>query len=212
MNEVALVLAVSYVVGSFPTSIVAAKLLRDVDIRSFGSGNAGATNVLRLMGWKAMLLVMTVDVFKGWLCAGVVSAWAAGPPLSPDATAMVCGGAAIAGHVFPVFAGFRGGRGGAPLAGVLLHVFPAGLAAGSSILIATVVLTGYVSLGTILAALSLPLTAFVLYEGIRSPLGYFCLTVAVFITWTHKANISRLLRGAENRFERVRISWPRGMS
>ena len=128
MIGLAAVLALSYLLGSFPTSIVVGKVFFRRDIRAEGSGNAGGTNAFRVFGWKAGVLVILVDVGKGIAAALLVSRLASGSPLPPDAVKLAAGTAATIGHVWTVFAGFRGGKGVATAAGTLAGVAQIGRA------------------------------------------------------------------------------------
>jgi len=201
----------SYLAGSFPTSIVIGRLFFGLDIRSKGSGNAGGTNSFRVLGWKAGLAVVVVDVGKGALSALLISRLGLPTGLPPLALGLIAGAAAVAGHVWTVFAGFRGGKGVATAAGALFGIAPA--ASGLAALVFALVLlsTGIVSLSSMSAALSFPLALLALRAAGQevSPwlLGFASL-VAPLIVFTHRSNIRRLIEGRENRFEHLRL-WKR---
>jgi acyl phosphate:glycerol-3-phosphate acyltransferase len=191
-----LFLGLSYGVGAIPTSYLVGRL-RGVDLRQHGSGNLGATNAFRVLGWRAAAPVMILDVAKGWaptalfpLLAGTTSLY----------WALAYGVAAIVGHVFSVFVGFRGGKGVATSAGVFVALAPWAVLIGFVVWGVTVVLTRIVSLGSLLAALVLPVAVFVTNE----PRVVFWLSVglSLFVIYAHRANIRRLARGEENRFGR----------
>lgn len=206
MWAIGCVIALSYVLGSFPTSIVAGRLLKGIDIREHGSGNAGATNVYRVMGLGPAVLVGLVDVGKGLMAVLVVSRIGTGTILGTIVLQILAGLAAIAGHIWPVLAGFRGGRGVLTAAGVLIGLVPGAVVAAVVVWGIVTFSTGYVSLGSISAALTLSVMLFLGRFGLgRYPsnelLLFGCL-VSVLIILRHWANIGRLLRGEENRFGR----------
>jgi glycerol-3-phosphate acyltransferase PlsY len=194
----ALLILVAYLLGSLSGSLLLGRL-RGVDIRTQGSGNAGGTNALRTQGWKFALGTVLVDVGKGVLAAWLALRFGGGEAWLPWAA----GFAAVLGHVWPVFHGFRGGKGAGTLVGVLLVLWPLGLAVmvGSWLLVLGI--GGYVGLSTILGAASLlPLALLTGADPWR--LGFAAL-MALFILFTHRANVARLRAGTEPRFERARF-------
>ena len=191
-----LFLAAAYLVGATPTSYLAGRLVRGIDLREHGSGNLGATNAFRVLGWKAALPVMIVDVAKGWVPTLFFPLWAG----APAGWALAYGAAAIVGHVFSIYVGFRGGKGVATSAGVFLALAPWAVLIGFIVWGVTVTLTRIVSLSSILAALVLPVAVFVTNE----PAIELALSVvlAAFVIYAHRGNIRRLRRGEEARFGR----------
>jgi glycerol-3-phosphate acyltransferase PlsY len=193
-------LALSYLSGSIPFAAIAGRL-RGVDLRKQGSGNLGATNVFRVLGWKIGLLVFLADALKGALPVLYL------PPRIVDARdpilwAIACGVVAIAGHVRPVFLKLRrGGKGVATAAGVFFALAPVPMAVTFAVFVVVVLATGYVSLGSMLSAIVLPALLLVTL-GPRSPLFLVSAVIALFVFWTHRANIGRLRRGEEHRFGR----------
>jgi glycerol-3-phosphate acyltransferase PlsY len=192
----------AYLLGSVPSAVWIGKLLYGIDVRQHGSGNAGATNVIRVLGYKAGVPVMLFDVFKGWL-AVQLAIWIPVPGLSPDLMVyvrIVMALAAVLGHVFPLYAGFKGGKGVGTIAGAGISLFPVAILLVLVIFILVLAITHYVSLSSILASLAFPLVViFVL--GIRHPgLVGLSLLVALFIPATHYKNIRRLLKGEEHKF------------
>lgn len=192
----------SYVSGSIPAAYLAGKW-GGVDLRTQGSGNLGATNVLRVMGPRIGMLVFAVDIAKGG-----VPVWFL-PPLTGATgdmqvwVAVACGVAAIIGHMRPVFLGFsKGGKGVATACGVFLALAPLQALLSLLIFVVVVLASGYVSLGSLTAALALPvlLAASI---GPRSPLFSVSLLTFAFVVWTHRANIERLRGGTEYRFGRA---------
>jgi acyl phosphate:glycerol-3-phosphate acyltransferase len=198
----ALAILLSYVSGSIPAAFLAGRW-GGVDLRAQGSGNLGATNVLRVLGPRVAAVVFAVDIAKGALPVRFL------PPLTSVAgdarvwLAIACGAAAIAGHVRPVFLRFgKGGKGVATACGVFLALAPLETLLALLIFVVVVLASGYVSLASLTAAVSLPVLL-AASEGIRSPLFIVSLVVALFVFWTHRANIQRLRSGSEYRFGRA---------
>lgn len=203
----ALALVLSYLAGSFPTAVVVGKLFFKRDPRNEGSGNAGGTNAFRVFGWKAGLAVALVDLGKGYLAAAALSALAAGsagapPPLAREGAMLLCGLAAVAGHVWTVFAGFRGGKGVATAAGVLLAFQPwLGVATLVTWLIIAVFFR-YSSLASILAAVFAPgyyLMGDALAWTVSADKALAMMAMGALLIWRHRENIRRLLAGTESR-------------
>ena len=204
-------LIISYLVGSIPSSIIMGRVTRGIDIRDYGSGNAGATNAFRVLGWKPALVVVVADMFKGWLAAALIAGLTFGgllgeiPLDNPPLSAILCGAAAVLGHTFTIFAGFKGGKGVGALAGMLIHLFPVAVLLGLAVWILVLITTGYVGLGSVAAVSLFPLITYLRYGTLDSTLGYFSLVITLFIWFTHRGNLARLLAGTENRFERAMI-------
>lgn len=194
----ALLLAAAYLLGSVSGSLCLGKL-RGVDIRTLGSGNAGGTNALRTQGLAFALGVVLIDVGKGLLAA-----WLARQFL-PDyeAIAAACVFAAVIGHIWPIWHGFRGGKGAATLVGGLIFIWPQALLLLFAVWILCLLLTGYVGLSTVLAAISLPVSAAV--QGADAPFWLFAAASALLLTYSHRSNLQRLRAGTENRFEKARV-------
>ena len=195
---VAALLLCCYLLGSISGSLLLGRL-RGVDIRTLGSGNAGGTNALRTQGFKFALGTVLVDVGKGAAAAGLAVTF-----LPPDSNAIyACVLAAVAGHVWPIFHGFRGGKGAATLVGGLAVIWPMSLLVVLGVWIFSMGWGGYVGLSTVLAGLSLMLYAWL--DG--SPLAriVFAVIAALFLVYTHRSNLARLRAGTEPRFERARF-------
>jgi glycerol-3-phosphate acyltransferase PlsY len=211
MSSFILILVLSYLVGSIPTSILAARWLRGIDIRQHGSGNAGATNVFRVLGPGPGSAVMLIDLLKGVFAVGVIARLriAGGEPpefMYPngDGWLMVAaGGAAVLGHIYTLYAGFKGGKGVATGAGVVVALAPVPVLVGIGLFALIVWTTRYVSLASMAAAASLPLTQvvreWVFGVDVAAPTMWFCAIVPFLILFTHRANIGRLLHGTESR-------------
>ena len=190
--------ALSYLSGSIPFAAIAGKL-RGVDLRKHGSGNLGATNVFRVLGWKIGVLVFLADALKGAAPVYFLPPRIASPH-DPIVWGIACGIAAIAGHVRPIFLKLhKGGKGVATAAGVFFALAPMPMAVTFAIFVVVVLASGYVSLGSMLSAIVLP-TILLVTLGLRSPLFIVSTIVALFVFWTHRSNIGRLRRGEEHRF------------
>ena len=197
-------LAASYLVGAIPTSYLVGRA-RGIDLREHGSRNLGATNLYRVMGWKFAVPVGLFDVAKGAIPVALF-----GPQASTSRYfALACGLAAVVGHVYSVFVRFKGGKGVATAAGVVLALSPAAIGAALVLWAAVVFATGYVSLGSIAAAAALPLLVYLLEPGSRDLIWVDALLAGAII-WFHRANIRRLIAGTENRFGRRRSAPPAG--
>jgi glycerol-3-phosphate acyltransferase PlsY len=209
----AVLLVLSYLIGAFPSAIVIARIQRGIDIREHGSGNAGATNAWRVLGWRGGLPVALIDVAKGAAAAlGIARIPLAPLPASLKIVAILCGLAAVLGHVFPVYTGFRGGKGVATAGGMLLATGPIPVGCALGVFLLMLSLFGKVSLGSIVAAWAIPVAAFLLnhYTDFAYPPLFIGLTagLAVFILYTHRSNIGRLLKGEERTFPRLQL-WKR---
>lgn len=194
---IALCLCLAYLLGSIPTAVWVSKLFFGVDVRTLGSGNAGATNVARTLGWKAALPVVLVDVGKGALAVALPKLLTVSFPVWLP---LACAVAAVVGHTFPVFAGFRGGKGVATAGGGLLVLAPALVGIAALVWLFVVLATRIVSLASLLAALVLAVASFALPS--LAPWGMKPLSVLLcfFVFWTHRQNIQRLFSGQEPRF------------
>ena len=193
-------LLVAYLLGSLSGSLLLGRL-RGVDIRTLGSGNAGGTNALRTQGLAFALPTVVVDVGKGVLATWLALRFL--PPATDPAWAHACALAAVVGHVWPIFHGFRGGKGGATLVGGLAVIWPAGLLVVLAVWLLSLMLSGYVGLSTVLAVLSLVPTALV--TGADAGRLVFAASAALLLLYTHRSNLSRLRAGTEPRSERARV-------
>ena len=197
-----LALAASYLLGSIPAAYIAGKS-RGIDLRKHGSGNLGATNVIRVLGPKIGLLVFAFDVAKGAVPVLFFPRWVpvrAMPLHDPVVTGILCGIAAIFGHARPIYLKFgKGGKGVATAAGVFLALAPIQTLLTLVVFAVVLLSSGYVSLGSLTSATLLPVLLAVTM-GIRSWPFAISIVVALFVFWTHRANIARLRRGEEHRF------------
>ncbi|NOT06949.1 MAG: glycerol-3-phosphate 1-O-acyltransferase PlsY [Gemmatimonadales bacterium] len=185
----------SYLLGSLPTSYIVVKLVRGQDLRTLGSGNLGATNLYRVLGWKYAIPVAILDMLKGTIPVAVFGP-AAG---AGDLVTILLGIAAVIGHVFSAFVKFKGGKGVATGAGIVLGLAPWAFAASLAVWALVVKLSGYVSLGSVVAAVALPPLVYLLHSE-RRPLLWLFASLAALIIVLHASNLKRLLRGTENRF------------
>ena len=210
MLELGLKVLISYLVGSLTGALIVGKLAGGIDIRKQGSGNAGGTNALRTQGKWFALRVILIDIGKGILPPLLLPTRALpGVPLDPELSRtwlmLACASASVVGHCYPVWFGFAGGKGAATAVGALLGIAPALAVPGVLVWVFVLVTTGYVGLATMLAALALPL--WLLLSGIdgQFPLLVFLTGLALFIVFTHRANIRRLRAGNENRVEKAML-------
>jgi glycerol-3-phosphate acyltransferase PlsY len=202
LSVIAVVLA--YLAGSIPSAVWAGRIFHGIDVREHGSGNAGATNTVRVLGWKTGIPVLIFDLFKGWLAAMLPKFLGAAPEGSELMMLLqiASGMAAIIGHVFPLFAGFRGGKGVATTFGVLLALHPLLTLTCAGIFLVVLLASGYVSLGSMTAVAMFPILNVTLFRSASVWLTVFAVIVAVAVIVTHAKNIKRLLRGEEKRFIR----------
>jgi glycerol-3-phosphate acyltransferase PlsY len=224
MLSIGVIAILSYLIGSFPTAIIVARQMRGIDIRQHGSGNAGGTNVFRVLGWKAGVFVILMDMAKGLLATIVLARLMYGPIPFENRTPfddftvvqIIAGCAAILGHVWTLFAGFKGGKGIATAGGMLLGIAPVEVAVSVGVFAVVFLISHYVSLGSLSAAIAFPLTMFfrenifmVDIEGYHT-LIFFSIGISLLIIFTHRANIRRLLAGTENRITSLRPGSRRG--
>jgi acyl phosphate:glycerol-3-phosphate acyltransferase len=196
---IALILA--YLLGSIPTSVWFGKIFYNIDLRNYGSGNAGATNALRVFGNRAGAIVLVLDALKGFL-AVTLSHWQADAFSSQGnfiVFQLLLGAMALLGHVFPVFAQFRGGKGIATLVGIVLAMFPLAVLICLGIFLLFFIPTRYVSMGSMAAGISFPIITIFLLGRTLMPEIIFACAVAIFVPATHIKNIKRLIKGTENK-------------
>jgi glycerol-3-phosphate acyltransferase PlsY len=213
MFLLATIILLSYLVGSIPTSIIVSKLTRGIDIRDYGSGNAGGTNVMRVLGWKQGVFVIILDALKGVLAVIVIARLHYGSIPFTNATPfddftlvqIIAGIAAIIGHVWTIFAGFRGGKGIATALGMLLMITTVDMLVAVGVFILVVSVSRYVSLGSIIGAIAVPLTL-IIRENIfdvhihnYNTLLPFVILVSLIVIFTHRKNVVRLINGNEHK-------------
>lgn len=216
MISLVVILGLSYIVGSIPASVWIGKALYGVDVRQHGSGNAGATNAFRVLGWKAGILATCVDVGKGLLAAGVIATirvddLPAGPGVWEIGTVvrLLAGIAAVGGHMYPIWANFQGGKGVNTSAGVLLALTPISMYITLAVFFLVLISSRYVSLASLSAAIAFPSTIAVRkylfgIDSLDASLLILSILMALGLFWAHRANIKRLLSGTENRIRTFR--------
>jgi glycerol-3-phosphate acyltransferase PlsY len=194
-------LVFSYLLGSIPTSVWIGKAFYNLDVREHGSGNAGATNTFRVLGKTAGIPVLIIDVLKGWVSV-MLAVWFLEPGDSPvlfENFRVLCGTAAVMGHVFPLFAGFKGGKGVATLLGVAAGMQPMAALLCIALFLLVLLLTKYVSLGSILASLFYGLFLLLIDKVHHDATIIFAIMIPVLVILTHTKNIRRLIEGNESR-------------
>ena len=193
---------ISYLSGSISGSLLLGKL-KNIDIRTMGSGNAGGTNALRSVGPLFALGTICIDILKGYLPVIILSNYIE----HNFALAQILFGVfAVLGHVFPIFYGFKGGKGAGTLIGVVLAIFPYSVPYVFLVWVLILILTGFVGLSTISAGVCLVIVTYLQYpQSIFSAFGYFTIGVSIFLFYTHRENIKRMITGSENRFEKVML-------
>lgn len=191
----------AYLLGSIPTAVWVGKGFYGIDIREHGSKNAGATNTIRVLGWKAGLPVMIVDILKGFAAVALIRFVQSSPPGTDQFVncQLILGGTAVIGHVFPVFAGFRGGKGVATLFGMVLAISPYSTLVCAGVFFITLFLTKYVSLSSILAGFTFPIAVIVIFHTSITSMVIFSIAVFFLLILTHQKNIGRLLRKEESK-------------
>lgn len=208
MIELLFVAVGGYLLGSISGALFLGRL-RGVDIRTMGSGNAGGTNALRTVGWQFALGVVLIDVGKGAAAAGLLplaAPWLVDDPLNFMTLAAAGGFTAVLGHVWPVFYRFRGGKGAGTAVGALAVVAPWCLLPLLMVWVLTLIGTGFVGLATILAGLSLVPSMWVLGPNpLPTALAFLAIALPVLLVFTHRANLTRMRAGEENRFDKARL-------
>jgi glycerol-3-phosphate acyltransferase PlsY len=204
--QVALLIILAYLIGSIPTAVWVGKIFFKIDVREHGSKNAGATNAIRVFGWKAGLPVFLFDVFKGWFAVMLAGFFLADLMNNDQLVFMKIGLAAavVLGHVFPFFAGFRGGKGVATLLGVGMAIYPVTVWVVLGVFVMVLLISGYVSLGSMTAAFLFPFIDIFVFRQENIWLIGLSILVALFIPVTHRKNIKRLLKGEEAKFRPTR--------
>lgn len=198
-SAAALILA--YLLGSIPAAVWIGKWLHNVDVREHGSGNAGATNVIRVLGWKTGLPVLCIDLAKGWLATMMPIFLNSAEPGTGTLTNLqiAAGLISIIGHIFPLFAGFRGGKGVATIFGVLLALHPLLTLSCMGIFLIVLSITGIVSISSMTAGIAFPVILFLFFDTPSMVFKIFSVIVAIALLLTHRKNIERLLKGEEKK-------------
>ncbi|NQW30553.1 MAG: glycerol-3-phosphate 1-O-acyltransferase PlsY [Ignavibacteria bacterium] len=214
-----IIIVQSYIIGSIPVALIIGKSVGGIDVRKHGSGNLGSTNVFRILGWRWGVLVQILDICKGFLAVGLVAyffdtqmPFQNRTPFE-DATVvkLIAGLSAVVGHIWSVFAGFKGGKGINTSVGLLLAMAPVEVAVAAGVFLLLLFASGYVSLGSIIAAITVPGTMAIRHnifgvqiEGYQIMVHSF-IGLAILVLYSHRANVKRLLAGTENRFAKLQL-------
>lgn len=196
-------MAISYLCGSIPSSVWWGKWFYGTDVRQHGSRNAGATNTFRVLGPKAGVPVLLLDVLKGFLPVRLLPLWSGTEPYSDEWTLLrvLLVSAAVIGHLYPIFAGFRGGKGIATSLGGVLAIHPGSALICIIVFFLVFIATRYVSLASLVAAIAFPVAVTYVFHEPSLVMRYFALLLAIVVFYTHRQNIGRLLHGKENRMD-----------
>ena len=212
------VILISYVVGSLPTAVIVSKLFFGFDIRSKGSGNMGSTNAFRVLGWKWGLFVQVLDIAKGIFAVLFIAihfgdqitashAWISDVKILQ----IIAGIAAVCGHIWSLFVNFKGGKGVNTAAGMMIGLAPVDFGVALLLFVVAVMMSGYISLGSIIAAVAIPASLLIrsnlLHVSIPGygTMIYFALAIMILVIYTHRTNIKRLLKGSENKFHKLHL-------
>lgn len=214
-----IILVLSYILGSIPTGVWISRAFFGFDIREKGSGNMGSTNIFRVLGWKWGMIVQVVDILKGLSAVLFVSHLFGGempfnnrtPFEDETVIKLIAGAAAVLGHIFSMFVNFRGGKGINTAAGMLVALAPVDVGIAAACFFIAVTISGYISLGSIIAAIAIPVAMIFRYNILHDNIPgyhtivYFAAAIALVVIYTHRANIRRLASGTENRFSKLQI-------
>lgn len=195
------ILLVAYLVGSIPTSVWIGKSFYGIDIRERGSKNAGATNAMRIFGWKVGLVVLIIDMLKGWGAINLIHLTNYYIPQTGDFIEfqLLLGIAAIIGHIFPIYVGFRGGKGVATLFGLVMAINPEPTLLCTGVFVVTLLITKYVSLSSMIAGFAFPVMVIFVFKTATPSLVIFSLIISLLLLFTHQKNIERLIRREEKK-------------
>lgn len=214
MLELGIKTLLAYLLGALIGGLIVGQLRGGVDIRTLGSGNAGGTNALRTQGAMFAFWVMVIDIGKGWVATALlpflqIPGVAIDPAVDREWLAVACAAAVVVGHVYPVWYGFRGGKGAATLIGVVIGLEPIALVPTLLVWLATVMVTGFVGLATMLAVASFSIYLLLAEGSPPMPALLFGCAMLLFVCYTHRANIERMRHGTENRVRRLWLFRPR---
>ncbi|MBN1951754.1 MAG: glycerol-3-phosphate 1-O-acyltransferase PlsY [Bacteroidales bacterium] len=196
-----LLIIAAYLLGSIPSSVWIGNRFYGVDVREHGSGNAGFTNTVRVLGWRAGLPVFFLDIMKGYLAVSLIRIFGEYIPGTEDFVnfQLILGASAVLGHIFPVYVGFKGGKGVATLLGLLLAIQPQPTLICLGIFLVVFLSTRYVSLSSMIAGISFPVLTILVFKTTISSMVVFSMIVSVVLVLTHQKNIERLLKKEESR-------------
>jgi len=205
MFSITSVIIISYLLGSIPSSIIVGKISKGIDIRDYGSGNAGATNAVRVLGFKIGFIVYILDIGKGFVAAYFISKLRIDTvPIDHIYMQIICGCFAVIGHIWTVFASFKGGKGVGAAAGMAAAIAPIPVLVGIFVFLILVISFNYVSVGSLSGIIAFNVTLYfqkyVFDKDIKIPVLILGILMLILILYTHRSNIKRLLEGKENKF------------
>jgi len=203
-TEIIFFVLLAYLTGAFPSAVWVGKTFYNTDVREYGSGNAGATNTFRVLGKGAGIPVLLMDVFKGWLSVNYVSFISNADTLSPELffeNQLAFGIAAVIGHLFPVYTGFRGGKGIATMLGLLIGLQPLAALFSFVVFVVVFLISKYISLGSVIASFAFPIFVILISGSTNDSLNLFAIFVPILSLITHQKNIERLVRGEETKIK-----------
>jgi glycerol-3-phosphate acyltransferase PlsY len=202
--EIILFVLLAYLTGAFPSAVWVGKFFYNTDVREYGSGNAGATNTFRVLGKGAGIPVLLMDIFKGWLSVSYVNFISNADTLSPELffeNQLAFGIAAVIGHLFPIYTGFRGGKGIATMLGLLIGLHPMAALFSFVVFVVVFLISKYVSLASIVASFAFPIFVILILDPSTASLDLFAIFVPILSLITHQKNIERLVRGEETKIK-----------
>jgi len=202
--EIILLVLLAYLTGAFPSAVWVGRTFYNIDVREYGSGNAGATNTFRVLGKVAGIPVLFLDVFKGWLAVNYVRLISDTSSLSSELffeNQLAFGIAAVIGHLFPLYTGFRGGKGIATMLGLLIGLEFYAALFSCCVFILTLIISKYVSLASMIASMAFPFFVIIFLNSTNEPLNLFAIFVPILSLITHQKNIERLIRGEETKIK-----------
>lgn len=194
-------LIIAYLIGSIPSAVWVGKTFYGIDVREYGSGNAGATNTFRVLGKRAGIPVLIMDIAKGYLAVQLAYIWGQYLPNTQQIVnfKLALGISALIGHIFPVYVGFRGGKGVATLLGVLTAIHPQAALICAIVFVVMFVSTNYVSLSSMTAAIAYPFIVMLVFKETIPTVNIFAMAIAILVLITHQKNIERLIKGTESK-------------
>lgn len=200
--EIIVLVLFAYLTGAFPSAVWVGRVFYNIDVREYGSGNSGATNTFRVLGKRAGIPVLFMDIFKGWIVVNYVFLIGNVSSLSSELffeNQLAFGIAAVIGHLFPVYTGFRGGKGIATMLGLLIGLQPYAALFSFCVFLVVFLISRYVSLGSILASLAFPFFLMFILKSTNESLNLFAIFVPILSLITHQKNLERLMRGEETK-------------
>ena len=203
-TEIILLVLLAYLTGAFPSAVWVGKIFYNTDVREYGSGNSGATNTFRVLGKGAGIPVLFLDIFKGWLAVYYVHLIPNFTDLSPELffeNQLAFGIAAVIGHLFPIYTGFRGGKGIATMLGLLIGLHPQAAFFSFCVFVVIFIISKYVSLASMIGSLAFPFFVMFVLNSTNGSLNLFAIFVPILSLITHQKNIERLIRGEETKIK-----------